>query len=292
MPSDPIGASVREPSSQPFRFDTGSVVLAGERWGGDDDERAAVLFLHGGGQTRHSWDRTARRVASSGRETVVLDARGHGDSEWAREQDYSLDAFVGDLVAFLRTQERPPVLVGASLGGMSALVAAGDHPDLVSGLVLVDIVVQIEPEGAERIQAFMRGNPDGFASLEEVADAISAYNPLRKRPSNLDGLRKNVRLGPDGRWRWHWDPAFMRIGNEPQREIDPSRLALVAEKVKAPTLIVHGDSSDVVGQAGIDDMLQRIPQAELASVAAAGHMVAGDDNDVFADVLERFLQRL
>jgi non-heme chloroperoxidase len=285
---------VNNPDGHPreFRFDPGGVVLVGERWDRDGGREPAVVFLHGGGQTRHAWRRTAEGVASGGRTAIVLDARGHGDSEWDPDADYSLDAFVADLVAFLGSLDRAPVLVGASLGGMTALMAAGEHPELVSGLVLVDVVVRIEAEGVDRIRDFMNANPDGFGSLDEVADAIAAYNPNRRRPRNLDGVRKNVRLGPDGRWRWHWDPAFMRISDEPQRSMDAVRLGETAERVRAPTLIVRGGLSDVVSDAGLADTLRRMPAAEVADVAAAGHMVAGDDNDRFADALQGFLGRL
>ncbi len=273
---------------QTFDFRAAGLRLSGERWG--DGEGVPVVLLHGGGQTRHSWGRTASRLAEAGHSAYPLDARGHGDSEWDPERDYSLDAFAADLVAFLATLGRPAVLVGASLGGITALIVAGEHPELVA--VLVDVVIEVEPKGVDRIRDFMTANPYGFADLDEVADAIAAYNPLRKRPTNLDGLRKNVRQGADGRWRWHWDPAFMRIGDEPKRQIDPPRLERAAAKVQAPTLIVRGAHSDVVSDAGMADMLRRIPAAEVADVAAAGHMVAGDDNDVFATALEGFLARI
>jgi pimeloyl-ACP methyl ester carboxylesterase len=278
------------PTAEPFVFDRAGLRLAGERWTGDGDGAGAtVVLLHGGGQTRHSWQRTAQALAASGRTAVALDARGHGDSAWDPGQDYSLDAFVGDLVAFVATLDVPPVLVGASLGGMTALTAAGEHPGLVHGLVLVDVVVQVEQQGVERIQSFMSAHPEGFASLDEAADAIAAYNPHRPRPRNLDGLRKNLRLGPDGRWRWHWDPAFLRIADEPQRHVDRRRLGGAAAAVSVPTLIIRGAHSDVVSDAGVADMLRRVPTARVAGVAGAGHMVAGDDNDVFAAALESFL---
>jgi pimeloyl-ACP methyl ester carboxylesterase len=279
-------------STHTFRVPASGVTLAGERWDPQERPAGTVVLLHGGGQTRHSWDATARRLAEHGWVAVALDARGHGDSDWDPGGDYSLDAFVRDLVAFVSTLEEAPVLVGASLGGITSLTAAGEHPALARALVLVDVVVQLEPAGVERIRAFMRSRPDGFGSLEEVADAVAAYNPLRPRPRNLDGLRKNVRLGDDGRWRWHWDPAFMDIGDEPQRQIDPVRLRAAAERLTVPTLIVRGARSDVVSDDGMADMLRRIPHAQAVDVAAAGHMVAGDDNDVFAAALESFLTGL
>ena len=274
-----------------FHYDGVGVRLAGERWAGDE-HGGVVLLLHGGGQTRHSWTRTAERLAESGRIAVALDARGHGDSEWHPAQDYTLDGFVGDLIGFVCTLGRPPVLVGASLGGITALVAAAEHPGLARGLVLVDVVVRLEPEGVARIRHFMTARPEGFSSLEEVADAIAAYNPVRRHPRDFEGLRKNVRRRADGRWYWHWDPAFMRIDDKPQPRIDRARLRIAALRLTIPTLVVRGAQSDVVSDAGLADMMRLIPHAQSVEVKAAGHMLAGDDNDVFSARLDAFLSSL
>jgi non-heme chloroperoxidase len=279
------------PTPEIFHWHNDGIRLTGERWRGDPGNETVVL-LHGGGQTRYSWKSTAQRLARDGRTALVLDARGHGDSDWDPRQDYTLEAFVSDLVALLDTLDGPPVLVGASLGGITSLTAAGEHQGLARGLVLVDIVVRAEPAGVARITNFMRAHRDGFASLEDVADAIAAYNPVRKRPPNLDGLRKNVRLHDDGRWYWHWDPEFISNEDEPQRRTDRARLRAAAQHVEIPTLIVRGAQSDVVSDAGLENMRRLIPQAQVVDVKAAGHMVAGDDNDVFAARLEQFLAEL
>jgi pimeloyl-ACP methyl ester carboxylesterase len=277
--------------SQPVRWENAGVHLVGDRWEGEPDSDI-VLLLHGGGQTRHSWKHTAERLARGGRTALALDARGHGDSEWHPEQDYSIEGLTSDLVALIATLDRPPVLVGASMGGITSLSAEGEHPGSARGLVLVDIVATPEREGVHRITSFMKANPDGFASLEEAADAIAAYNPLRPRPRSVEGLRKNLRLHDNGRWYWHWDPAFMQIDNESQRNAEPAKLRAAAAKVKIPTLIVRGRQSDMVSDAGIQEMRELIPHAENVDVRAAGHMVAGDDNDVFTASLEGFLDRL
>lgn len=279
------------PRPERFAYEGAGVGLVGERWV-SDRSRGVVVLLHGGGQTRHSWARTAERLVAVGWTAITVDARGHGDSDWHPAGDYMLDGFVDDLLALLATLEETPVLIGASLGGITALVAAGENPTSARGLVLVDVVIQLEPEGVDRILEFLTAHRDGFVSLEDVADAIAAYNPIRRRPQNLDGLMKNVRRHADGRWYWHWDPAFIRIGDEPQRQVDPDRLRAAAAKLRIPTLLVRGAQSDVVGDEGMADMLALVPSAESVDIAGAGHMVAGDDNDVFASRLEAFLDRL
>jgi pimeloyl-ACP methyl ester carboxylesterase len=268
--------------------------IAGERWTPTTDgHRPEVVLLHGGGQTRHSWKRTASRLNADGWAVTALDARGHGESDWHPRGDYSIDGFVDDLWSYVTLLDRPPVLVGASLGGITALVAEGERPGTAAALVLVDIVVDAEPAGVARIRDFMVSHQDGFANLEEVADAISAYNPNRPRPQSLDGLRKNVRQREDGRWYWHWDPSFMTSSsNEPQRLAGRERLRTAAQQVTVPTLLVQGLQSEVVSDAGVTNMTRLIPQAQVVQVGGAGHMIAGDDNDVFTGRLEAFLDAL
>jgi pimeloyl-ACP methyl ester carboxylesterase len=271
----------------------GGVRLVGERWrpGASQPWAGTVLLLHGGGQTRHSWHGTAARLATHGWKAITVDARGHGDSQWAPDGDYTLDAFTGDLCAIVDTLARAPVLIGASLGGMTALVGQGERPTLARALVLVDIAPQVEPAGRERIHAFMAAAPNGFASLEEVADAVHEYNPNRPRPRNLDGLMRNVVQHSDGRWYWHWDPKFLRIGDEPSRAVDTSRLYRAAGRITVPTLLVRGTRSDIVTPEAAAELLHLIPTATAVEVAA-GHMIAGDDNDVFTAHLLDFLTDL
>ena len=124
----------------------------------------------------------------------TMDLRGHGDSGWCAGRDYSLDAFRDDLRSVLTTEPRPAALVGASLGGVAALAVAGEGPrESVSALVLVDITHSLPADGASRIQHFMGANPDGFASVDEAADAVAAYLPHRPRPKDPSGLMKNLR---------------------------------------------------------------------------------------------------
>ena len=247
---------------------------------------------------------------------MALDLRGHGESDWAKGGRYLPEDFVGDLKSVIDVLGRPPVLVGASLGGMTGLLAEGESPEpLLAGLVLVDVAPRIEYRGVARIIDFMLAQPEGFASLEEAADAVAAYRRHRGRPKDLSGLRKNLRLGEDGRWRWHWDPAFIGRDRMPDpdelrrlamgeiapeggeapgrpgaRFNNPERLLAAAARLTVPTLLVRGRESDVVSERGVDEFLATAAHADFVDVSDAGHMVAGDRNDAFNQAVLDFLR--
>ncbi|MFC0448601.1 alpha/beta fold hydrolase [Rhodococcus jostii] len=281
-----------------FRGD--GVTLAADRWdppargagGSGVDRKGLVLLLHGGGQTRHSWRNTGRSLAADGWSAITVDARGHGDSQWAPDGDYGIDALVSDLTSIIGELGEKPVLVGASMGGMTSLIGQGENPELARGLVLVDIAPKVETAGTAEIMAFMRSGLDGFESLDDAGAAIAAYTPNRVRKPNPQGLRKNLRLR-DGRWYWHWDPEFLRQGDEPTRQADSivryERARDAAAAITVPTMLVRGSQSHVVSEEGAKELLELIPTATLIDVTGAGHMVAGDDNDVFSGGLKGFL---
>ena len=267
----------------------GGVRIAGDSWGNPNGP--LVLLQHGGGQTRHAWKGAGERLGAAGYHAVAFDARGHGDSDWAPDGLYGQDVMVEDLKCVVAALgNRRPVLVGASMGGGTSLVAVGeDHVD-ATALVIVDIAPRIEPQGVDKIQAFMSQKPEGFDSLQEVADAIASYQPHRERPRTLDGLAKNVRLGADGKYRWHWDPRFRagRYNLEKRRE----RLEACARSLRLPTLLVRGGLSDVLSEEGAQDFLKLCPSSEYVNVTGAAHMVAGDRNDIFGNAVIDFLSRV
>lgn len=221
---------------------------------------------------------------------------GHGESAWIDGGDYSYQAFASDLLSV--TQEvtkrfgQSPVLVGASLGGLSGLIASGlADNDPFAALVLVDITPKPDPKGVQRILDFMGAYLEqGFGTLEEASDVVAAYMPNRKRPVDIRGLEKNLRRHEDGRYRWHWDPAFMRERLFSQEDED--RLMAAARGVKAPVLLVRGLASDLVGVEQVRAFQKLVPHARFVDVADAGHMVAGDKNTVFADAVIDFITAL
>ncbi len=266
------------------------VALTVDHWPGTG---SPVVLAHGGGQTRHSWGGTAETLAAHGHRVVSIDLRGHGDSDWSSNGDYSMAAYASDALAVVDWVDAPVAWVGASLGGMTGLHAVDGRPDGFTSLTLVDITPRPAAAGVSRILEFMADRAhDGFASLDEAADAIAAYQPHRSRPTDLTGLAKNLRQR-DGRWFWHWDPAFLSVrgapGSEHARDRHHDELVEIARRLTLPTMLVRGRLSDLVTQAEVDAFMQMVPHARYVDVKDAAHMIAGDKNDVFTDAVVEFL---
>jgi pimeloyl-ACP methyl ester carboxylesterase len=183
-----------------------------------------------------------------------------------------------------------PVVVGASLGGLTGLGAEGGNPGLLRGLVMVDVSIINEPAGSNRIRSFMLDNTDGFASLEEAQAVVVAYAPQRKQPPSIEGLRRSLHMRQDGRWYWRWDARFLD-GPSPFSYSEPS-LRLAASKVGCPLLLVRGALSDVLSQVGVNALVGAQPRTIVAEVDGMAHMVAGQDNGEFGGALEIFLQSI
>jgi len=264
--------------------------IGADTWGVPGNPQ--VVLLHGGGQTRHAWRGTGEQLGAAGFHAIAFDARGHGDSDWAEDGDYEQDAFIRDLVAVVtELGNRRPVLLGASLGGNTALAAVGEGAVSAAGLVLVDIVPQTERAGFDRVKAFMARHAGGFDSLEDVAAAIGGYRADERQSRNLNGLAKNVRRGEDGRLYWHWDPRFL-AGRERDLALRHARLSSSAKRLTVPTLLVRGASSDVVSEDGVAEFRALCPHAEYLNILDAGHMITGDANDRFGRATLDFLARL
>lgn len=249
-----------------------------------------AVLLHGGGQTRHSWSGAAARLVGEGYQVISFDARGHGESGWSADGDYSLSRRASDLCTVLSDIIPPFALIGASLGGATAVhaVAAGLRP---TALILVDVVPNAEQVGIDRIRNFMLSAPNGFASLDEAADAVAAYNPERSRSSDAKGLRRNLRLQDDGRLRWHWDPQIIADDGGAMRKVFAASALKLADIPDLPTLLVRGLRSDVVSDRAVDAFRSDLPSLEILNVAGAGHMIAGDRNDAFSSGVIEYLQR-
>jgi|TARA_A100000164_G_scaffold370527_1_gene396734 pimeloyl-ACP methyl ester carboxylesterase len=273
-----------------FKVSEDREIIASE-WG--DNMNPLVIMLHGGGQTRHSWKGVAAKIANLGFYVIAHDLRGHGESFWDSNGDYTFDAHRDDLVKIIQQLGKKANLVGASLGGMISLSLAGHEEESkhCSGLIMVDIGMRPNDEGSDRIVEFMRSGAKGFASVEEAADAVSGYLPHRERPKDISGLKKNLRLKEDGRYYWHWDPLFLtdRTGMGEVREERFKQLENSAKRITVPTLLVQGALSDILTNKEKEEFLNAVPHAKLAEIQQATHMVVGDKNDIFAEAIVDFL---
>ncbi len=291
-PSSPDGT----PAGGPDRVLTGQndVALAIRRFASPSPLQGhpALIYAHGFGQTRGAWNRTGEVMAAQGYAGLAYDARGHGESDRnAADVPYAGDQFADDLIVVAGEQPEPPVLVGASMGGLFGLIAESRWPGLFRAMVLVDITPRWEHAGLQRILAFMTAFPDGFASLEHAAEVIAAYQPQRRTRKSADDLRDLLREGGDGRWRWHWDPRLVdELARDSARHQDA--IADAARRVQCPILLVSGGRSDLVSAQTVEEFKLLVPHAHHAHLPQATHMVAGDDNDAFTTTVLEYLAGL
>ena len=268
--------------------------IVADTFGNPEDK--PVIFLHGGGQTRHSWGDSAKVIAANGYYAIALDARGHGDSSWSDSGSYQIEDLGNDLVSVIEKIGKNPAIVGASMGGLTALIAEGEATNTISSaIVLVDIAPKTEQKGIERIFAFMSSNKHGFASIEEAAESVSAYLPNRTKPKDHTRLEKNLRLRADGRYYWHWDMKMLELWKSitPDQQIkNETRMYQAAKNLKVPTLIVRGGMSDVVSEKVMAEFLDEVPHVRSVNVSDAGHMVAGDSNHAFTNAVLEFLKEV
>jgi pimeloyl-ACP methyl ester carboxylesterase len=266
------------------------LTLRGDAWGKPGTQ--PVLLLHGGGQTRNAWGETARVLAEHGDYAVAIDLRGHGESDWSKSGEYGISQFLADVRSVIDTFTTPPILVGASLGGIISLLLAGESPQpICKAIVLVDVAPHVQQGGINRIRAFMESHLNGFANFDEAASAVSKYLPHRARPDDFTGLEKNLRKSSDGRLHWHWDPAMLL--NFKVKEIrNEDRLTNAARALKVPLLFVRGQLSDIVTREIMEDFLKLVPHAQSVEIAGAGHTVPGDSNELFTEAVLKFVSTL
>ena len=255
--------------------------VSGLRWG---DGQPELVLLHGGAQNAHTWDTVALALD---RPLLALDLPGHGHSDWRPDHDYRPQTMAREVAVAVRTlAPAAELVVGMSLGGLTALCLAADHPDLVRRLVVVDVTPGTDAVKAEPIVAFVSG-PERFASFEEILDRTVAFNPSRSLASLKRGVLHNAREEPDGGWVWRYDPVRSWSGDSG----GPDFVSLweVVDAVRAPLLLVRGGASTVVGDDDVAELLRRRPEAQVMVVDGAGHSVQGDEPIELARLLGAFL---
>ncbi|NMG41676.1 alpha/beta fold hydrolase [Chelativorans sp. ZYF759] len=258
--------------------------IAGDPW------RPRVIFVHGGGQSRRSWRSALQRMAAAGFSVVSLDLRGHGESDWAEDGDYSLEAHTRDLTAIVRAMPSRPSIVGASLGGRVALqTAAALGAESIRSLVLVDSTPRMNAAGLERVSNFLRASMVGFDSIEEATRTLETYAE-REIGHNYFRLSHSIRTGADGRIYWRWDPKAAL-----DRYLSPDaieeRLSAAAASLTMPTLLVRGTLSDLVTDDCVADFRHTLPTTEVFDIVGGGHLMKTQRLEVFCDATIDFLKR-
>lgn len=268
-----------------------TIVLRGQRfhyveWGAAT--ASPVVVLHGITGHARTWDDEAALLAET-RRVLVLDQRGHGDSDPAPDGDYADDALLGDLVAFADGLGlRHFSLLALSLGGRVAINFAGRHADRVERLVVVDIGPEIAPAGRARVSALMAGAPERFETVDDVVAHLRANNPRYTDAMLRHRARHAVRLLPDGGYAWKYDRA-LRDGIRQGRMRVPADLWPQWRAITSPTLLVRGAESDVLSEETAKRMVDVLPVARLVEVVGAGHTVPGDQPAAFQSLLREFL---
>ncbi|MDB6061738.1 MAG: alpha/beta hydrolase [Verrucomicrobiaceae bacterium] len=254
-----------------------------------DEHAHPVIFLHGTAQSRRAWIAAAKKVAESGYRGITVDLRGHGDSEWSAAGDYDVEAFTRDVECLLAWARQPVTLVGASRGGQAAFIAASRFPQQVRLVVLADVVPRSERSGISHIYTFLNQSLDGFADVDEAADALAVLSN-QPRAQDASGLRKVMREGANGRWFWQWDPACAR----PEFMAPPAEILLMEEaarQMRCPTVLVRGTHSDLVTLESVQQFKALLPDLMVVEAVGQGHMFTGDVNDTFATSLHDYLER-
>jgi pimeloyl-ACP methyl ester carboxylesterase len=269
------------------RFGGDGLELTGEAFG--DPAAPPVLFFHGGGQSRSAWRGSARIVGDAGYYGITFDMRGHGDSDWAADGDYLLDAYGRDVEHLLQQFNRPVTLVGASRGGQAMLVGGSRHPDQVRLIMLADVAPMIRNDGIDGIRGFYAEGEAGFETLDQAAGSLARH--LNQTPlADSSRLARSMRQDAAGRWHWRWDPAtghaqFLHPPSEGEA------LLAAAGRITSPIVLVRAEFSHLLTDQGVGKFRELAPQLQVVTAMGVGHMFTADRNDGFAADLLEWLAR-
>ncbi len=256
-------------------------------WG--TEGKPPFVCLHGGAQTAHSWDDFAP-VVRGDYHIYALNQRGHGDSDWAADGDYSRQTQSDDVSAFVSALGLPPfILTGLSMGGINAITYTARHAETVRALIIVDVGPEIERRGRENIQGFISGI-DELDSFEAFVERAHRFNPRRSLDNLRQRLSHNLKQLPSGKWTWKFDQKRLSAGV--RSDIGPEGLWEDVRQIRCPTLIVRGGESDILAPEAAERMQAAIPNSRIVVVPGAGHSVMGDNPEGFAAAVQDFLRTL
>lgn len=275
-------------SGTTVRYRGDGLELVGEAFG--DPAAPPILFFHGGGQSRSAWRGSARIVGVAGYYGVTFDLRGHGESEWATDGDYLLDAYGRDVEALLQQFDRQVTLVGASRGGQASLVGGSRHPDRVRMVMLADVAPLMRDDGVDGIRAFFAEGEAGFGTPDQAADSLARHLG-QPRMGDSSRLTRSMRQDASGRWHWHWDPAtghaeFLHPPSEGEA------ILAAAARITSPVVLVRAELSHLLTDQGVAHFRELTPQLQVVTAMGVGHMFTADRNDGFAAELLDWLAKV
>ena len=240
------------------------------------DAAPVVTFLHGAGLNAHTWDTT---ILALGLPALAIDLPGHGDSSWRADLAYVARALAPDVAAGIDAwTDGPQLLVGQSLGGLTAAAVAASRPDLVRELVIIDITPGVDPNaGPTQIRDFFAG-PVDWASRDELVDRALSFGlggGTRRKAER--GVYFNSRIRPDGRIEWKHH--FAHLANRASASPAPQPAAeATAEAAQGSDAV-----ASVLGESGWED---------LAAVTAPTTLLRGERGYVTAGDATEFARRV
>ena len=274
-----------------IRYVSRNVVVRHQRfhlleWG--DPSLPTLLFLHGGNQSAHSWDLVSLHLADRFH-IIAPDQRGHGDSEWARDADYSSHAMAADAHAILsHFNIDQPIVIGHSMGGMNTLRLALEQPDLLDRLVLVDVGPELSEAGAKTIRNFVVDNRE-FDDLEDFIQNVQKYDPYRSREHIERTVKYNLLKRADGKYISKRDHGPRLATTQTQREQSDRFSLSDASSISQPTLVIRGANSNLFSPEAAQRFAEALPQGQLKTVPDSGHNVHGQNTSGFIAALIPFL---
>ncbi len=280
-------ADLRIPHGPDVRYVSRHTVLRGLRfhfleWG--EPGAPTVLLLHGGNQSAHSWDLVSLHL-SDRYHVYAIDQRGHGDSEWTRDQDYSIQARAEDALAFIRELGLgTPVVVGHSMGGRVTMEMSRVAPDVARAAVLVDVGPELSAKGVAVVHNFVVSNVE-FDDLEEFLDNVVKYDRFRSREHITRTVKYNMLRRVDGKYISKVDHRRIPDVTETAPEFDPKVMSF-------PVLLIRGGESDVLDADAAERFVAALPKGQLVTVPDVGHNVHGGNTPGFLAVVNPFLAAL
>jgi len=252
-----------------------------------------MLVLHGFGLSGHSFDEVAPEISARFHMTC-LDQRGHGDSDWSQDGDYTRDSFVAEIESAVSNLGlKRPVLMGHSMGGLNSAFYTAKNPDAVPALILVDVGPEGAREGVDNIIRFTQG-PDELDTFDQFVEMAHHFNPRRSIENIRSRMEHRLKQLPNGKWTWKFDKRFrqkesgLRVGTE----LRSDELWGVFKSIRCPTLLVRGGQSDILLAEHAEKLAREMSDCRLAVVEGAGHSVMGDNPSGFLTAVLPFLDEV